>query len=550
MLGAVVVTSVALAGPAPAAAVVGGPTGPGPVWAGAEAQARSRFGTDVGFTTHQVWHDEATALARYRQLADAGVGHVREAFDWGRIQPAPGTWDWTSPDRMMAAAARADVEVLGILAYSAPWASSDPSGGGDRFWPPRHDADFATYAAAVVERYGPGGTFWAERPDLVPSPVRAVEVWNEPWGPWFWKGGTDPAHYGRLAAATARAVHEAQPSVAVLASADLLDHHTPHVVLGWVDRLLAANPSLVDLIDGWSVHPYPEGSPATDRADRRWSFGRVEDVRRTLLAAGSDAPLWITEVGFSTAPDASGTVSERTQAEYVHAALVRALRGWPWVERAYLYSGERDGTDPDDREAWFGMFRADGSPKPAWAVVGALAAEGDHCAFVDVSALHPHHEPICRLAGGGVVLGYDDLHFRPAADISRVAAAVMLYRRAGHPAVPPGTPTFPDATGSGEAADAVAWAASSGLFSGYADGTFRPAASLSRAAAAAVLVRAAGLDVAPGPLPPDVDPSHPAAEHIATALRAGLMEPYADGRFDPGRPATRQAVAAWLDRLP
>ena len=47
---------------------------------------------------------------------------------------------------------------------------------GVRVYPPANNADFANFARKVVERYGPGGTFWANRPDLTPRPLRAAEI--------------------------------------------------------------------------------------------------------------------------------------------------------------------------------------------------------------------------------------------------------------------------------------------------------------------------------------------------------------------------------------
>jgi hypothetical protein len=43
-----------------------------------------------------------------------------------------------------------------------------------------------TYLAALVERYGPDGTFWTENPDLPKRPVREWQIWNEPHLPAYW----------------------------------------------------------------------------------------------------------------------------------------------------------------------------------------------------------------------------------------------------------------------------------------------------------------------------------------------------------------------------
>ena len=43
-----------------------------------------------------------------------------------------------------------------------------------------------TYLAALVERYGPDGTFWTDHPELPKHPLREWQIWNEPHLPAYW----------------------------------------------------------------------------------------------------------------------------------------------------------------------------------------------------------------------------------------------------------------------------------------------------------------------------------------------------------------------------
>ncbi len=73
-----------------------------------------------------------------------------------------------------------------------------------------------------------------------------------------------------------------------------------------------------------------------------------------------------------------------------------------------------------------------------------------------------------------------------------------------------------------------------GILNGYEDGTFRPLGEITRAEAAAVIVRAAGL--APSQLASsytDVDNDHWARESIMTATEAGILSGMGDGSFAP-----------------
>ena len=119
---------------------------------------------------------QADLGAEARLMRGAGVGSVRVAFYWRDLQPQFGPIDWTRTDRIAEAAARNRLRLLPILVRSPAWAS----GGDEREGAvPSTDA-YANFAAEAVRRYGPRGSFWAQRTDLRPMYVRQWQVWNEP----------------------------------------------------------------------------------------------------------------------------------------------------------------------------------------------------------------------------------------------------------------------------------------------------------------------------------------------------------------------------------
>jgi len=331
----------------------------------------------VGLNTHLVWVSQSSAEADYTRARRGGIEWVREEFPWRVVEPQRGSFAWSKTDSMMTAASRSSVNVLGILAYSAPWASSDPSGAGNDKYPPSDAADYGRYAAAVVARYGPGGSFWVARPDLVPRPLTAVQIWNEPWGHWFWKPNPSPAAYAKLVRAAATAIRAANPNVAILVSGDILQVRTDGAIVDWLKNLRAADPGLSTIVDAYSVHPYPYPrtyGPDVERTDPRWDYRRVELTRQI----DPSLPIWITEVGWATA-STSDSVSEATQAKFVVRAVERALGEWgSYVQRVFVYSFDRDSGNTSDREGYYGLLRQDGSAKPSWtdleAYVGGAAA--------------------------------------------------------------------------------------------------------------------------------------------------------------------------------
>ncbi|MCC5950600.1 MAG: S-layer homology domain-containing protein [Acidimicrobiia bacterium] len=117
--------------------------------------------------------------------------------------------------------------------------------------------------------------------------------------------------------------------------------------------------------------------------------------------------------------------------------------------------------------------------------------------FPDVGDTHPFAFPIMWMAAEGITGGYEDGTFRPAAAISRQAMAAFLYRLAGEPEwVPPAASPFSDVPTSHPFYAPVTWMAERGITGGYEDGTFRPTAAVTRQAMAAFLYR-----YADGPVP-------------------------------------------------
>jgi hypothetical protein len=80
------------------------------------------------------------------------------------------------------------------------------------------------------------------------------------------------------------------------------------------------------------------------------------------------------------------------------------------------------------------------------------------------------------------------------ASVNRDAMAAFLYRFAGDPAfTPPATSPFTDVTPSTPFYKEITWLASTGVTSGYSNGTFRALNAVNRDAMAAFLFRYSGL---------------------------------------------------------
>lgn len=131
-----------------------------------------------------------------------------------------------------------------------------------------------------------------------------------------------------------------------------------------------------------------------------------------------------------------------------------------------------------------------------------------------------------------------------------LALVVTVMLSVSSPSLAAALPT--DAESSRYAA-AIAHLAVAGVISGYADGTYRPDAPISRAEFAVLIGRALRLSQAEVPYGlqafPDVGPNYGwAGGYIAAAARCGLLKGDPDGRFRPDAPVTGGEMAAIIVR--
>lgn len=177
--------------------------------------------------------------------------------------------------------------------------------------------------------------------------------------------------------------------------------------------------------------------------------------------------------------------------------------------------------------------------------------------FPDVPLTHPFFLDIAWAAGEDIVNGFADGTFKPGNTATRQAVVAMLYRLAGSPDGdnPPCTSApFPDVPTSHPFCGEIDWASDEGHVNGFADGTFKPANTITRQALMAIIYRMAGSPDGDNPTCsstpfPDVTPAHPFCGEIEWAKAEGLANGFADGTFKPANTLTRQAIAAFLHRF-
>jgi hypothetical protein len=181
-------------------------------------------------------------------------------------------------------------------------------------------------------------------------------------------------------------------------------------------------------------------------------------------------------------------------------------------------------------------------------------AEGCTPQFADVSESHPFFNEICWMVDEGVTTGFPTVPptFKPGGSVTRQAMAAFLQRLSGEDVPGDCIQQFSDVATSHPFFDEICWMVDAEITSGYSDGTFRPGANVSRAAMAAFLYRYEGEPTftPPGtPTFPDVGSSHAFFDEIEWMVDAGITGGYQDGTFRPAASVTRQSMAAFLYRL-
>jgi hypothetical protein len=295
-------------------------------------------------------------------MAKANVASVRLPLFWGAVEPfdfdlaAP---DWSNFDRSVALAAEQGLRVFPFVSGAPAWIEAQPRTEpvGSR----SARAGWAAFLRAAVRRYGAGGSFWSENPDLPYLPVQLWEIWNEENIVTF--GSADPERFARLIRISGRAVHGADPGAKVIVGG-LFGRPLqvpPNVRSGdFLNRLYRAR-DVKRYFDGIGLHPYV--------ADAEAIAGQVRNLRRIMRRHGDGGtPLYVTELGWGSDSFESrwerGWWGQAEELDQAFAMLTEQRRAWRiggvwWFSWADAPHGcqfcDSAGLLTEDREA-----------KPAW----------------------------------------------------------------------------------------------------------------------------------------------------------------------------------------
>jgi len=162
-------------------------------------------------------------------------------------------------------------------------------------------------------------------------------------------------------------------------------------------------------------------------------------------------------------------------------------------------------------------------------------------------AMQPQAPVVGMPTGGEFFHARGGFHFAPDTPVTRGELAQAIFHLQSGRVTPPtsGVP-FRD-TENSHFRQAVGFVSGMGFMNGHPDGTFRPDEQLSRAEAAAVLARVHGLSGFGVAQFTDTH-NHWASNYVALAADRSVINGFPDNTFRPGSPLTRAEAAALLVR--
>lgn len=333
--------------------------------------------SEVPAAFYSVVSQSPLSAADLDRMGEGRVGALRMAFDWATIDPTParGGYEWGAIDPVIADAVRNGVDPLPFLFGTPAWVARRLDGrecapAVCRLYAPGSQAALGAwrrFAAAAVARYGPGGSLFAEHPELPEAPVAAWQIWNEQNSESFYLPEPDVRGYAALVGSAAQAIRATDPGAKVILGGM---YGTPFgarrpSLTAWefLDRLYDS-PALVDDFDGVGVHPYAAQMPGL--------IGQVERVRAEMVAAGdAEAELWITEVGWSSGTGANplerGSLGQAARLREALDYLLSVREAYRIANVTWFAWRDLAGEPICNWCAEAGLFKADElRAKPAW----------------------------------------------------------------------------------------------------------------------------------------------------------------------------------------
>ena len=204
-------------------------------------------------------------------------------------------------------------------------------------------ADYVKGIERFLERFGPGGTFFKDNPEVPNRPIMHVEIWNEPNFQYMIPDREPRAEvekerealYAKVLPAAYKAIKARWPTVTVVGfgagGASKGD-------IRFIRNVLDKGDEVVKNFDALSTHPYQPPVAPEAHSIRSWgtfsTVSSLKEIRDILAAKGrGDARIWYTEVGWPISKADGGNFADKPGEVFVSPMLQAA-----YVVRQYALS--------------------------------------------------------------------------------------------------------------------------------------------------------------------------------------------------------------------
>ncbi|MCM8757480.1 MAG: beta-galactosidase [Candidatus Omnitrophica bacterium] len=277
-------------------------------------------------------------------IKEAGIGWVRFDFLWSDIEPQDNIFEFEKYDRIVDELVKNNINILGILHYSADWASSC----GRWNCPPQDNQLFIDYVKKTVGRYKEKVKYW--------------EIWNEPDSGIYWDYQYQDGlkTYCKLLKEVYLAIKEIDPLAKVL-NGGLTN-------LSSIEKLYQNK--IKEYFDILNIHIFE--SPLNLGSEKRL-LSSVRLVYKIMRRnADENKKIWITEIGCPGVRNRriknwwmGKNPSEKEQARWLEVVFKELLKHQA-VDKVF-WAFFRDCKDHfQDGVDYFGLIRWDFSKKPAF----------------------------------------------------------------------------------------------------------------------------------------------------------------------------------------
>lgn len=326
---------------------------------------------------------ESPSAGEFVKMNQTGIGTYRLFLYWRQIESREPTsiagtdldhrhyYDWEETDMNFRRAVAAGIDIH-LSVYSTPgWIAKDLAQNPNQT---KQGAEaWKEFIAAAAERYGAGGDFWRESPDIPASPPVTWQIWNEQNTSARFKPGARPGEYADLLAAAGEQIRRRDSQTEIMPGGMFGTPQTPDSMTAWefLSRLLD-EPQARPYIDAVGVHPYAPGL--------RGIKYQIRKMRKVLDRNGmKGTPLELTELGWSSGLSKQFFLfkGRKGQAKLLKKSMKMLLKNRiKWNIRRVIWLSWRDYADPPEGCGFcekFGLLKLNGDEKPAYRAYAKLA---------------------------------------------------------------------------------------------------------------------------------------------------------------------------------